>query len=319
MTHWDVFNGDADGVIALLQLRLADPIESQLITGVKRDIKLLGRVKAQPGDLITVLDISMEKNQGDLELVLISGAKVRYFDHHRSGQIPEHPCLSHHIDLSADTCTSLLVDRFLAGRFHLWAITAAYGDNLISTADNLAQAAGLTIEQTEHLKQLGILLNYNGYGQSVEDLHIHPADLFKQLLQYKTPFEVIEDKNSIFYLLKGAYQEDIQLAQAAECIHESTTAAVFKLPHSAWSRRVSGVWGNELANRAPQRAHGVVTDNGDDTYTVSVRAPLENKTGADEVCIQFATGGGRAAAAGINRLPKEQLIDFCQTLEKHYQ
>ena len=30
--HYDVFNGDTDGVIALLQLRLAEPKTSQLIT-----------------------------------------------------------------------------------------------------------------------------------------------------------------------------------------------------------------------------------------------------------------------------------------------
>ncbi len=30
--NYDIFNGDADGIIALLQLRLADPIDSQLIT-----------------------------------------------------------------------------------------------------------------------------------------------------------------------------------------------------------------------------------------------------------------------------------------------
>ncbi|OYW81954.1 MAG: hypothetical protein B7Z22_14920, partial [Hyphomonas sp. 32-62-5] len=37
-------------------------------------------------------------------------------------------------------------------------------------------------------------------------------------------------------------------------------------------------------------------------YVVSVRAPLSNKAGADILCSQFATGGGRKAAAGINHL-----------------
>ena len=41
MTHFDVFNGDADGICALVQLRLATPIESVLITGAKREIALL--------------------------------------------------------------------------------------------------------------------------------------------------------------------------------------------------------------------------------------------------------------------------------------
>ena len=67
MINYDVFNGDADGICALVQLRLAEPKESQLITGVKRDINLLRRVQASAGDRITVLDISMAKNQADLQ------------------------------------------------------------------------------------------------------------------------------------------------------------------------------------------------------------------------------------------------------------
>jgi hypothetical protein len=41
MANYDLFNGDADGICALIQLRLAHPKESILITGIKRDIKLL--------------------------------------------------------------------------------------------------------------------------------------------------------------------------------------------------------------------------------------------------------------------------------------
>ena len=40
MTAYDVFNGDADGLCALQQWRLADPAPSTLVTGVKRDIQL---------------------------------------------------------------------------------------------------------------------------------------------------------------------------------------------------------------------------------------------------------------------------------------
>ena len=40
----DVFNGDADGICALIQYRLAYPEKSTLVTGVKRDIKLLEKV-----------------------------------------------------------------------------------------------------------------------------------------------------------------------------------------------------------------------------------------------------------------------------------
>jgi len=55
MKYIDVFNGDADGICALHQLRLAEPVESTLVTGVKRDINLLQKVEAGQGDRVTVV------------------------------------------------------------------------------------------------------------------------------------------------------------------------------------------------------------------------------------------------------------------------
>jgi hypothetical protein len=49
-----------------------------------------------------------------------------------------------------------------------------------------------------------------------------------------------------------------------------------------------------------------------------VRAPLRKKTGADELCRRFPTGGGRAAAAGINDLPKNSLQDFVEQFNQFY-
>ena len=85
MTYFDVFNGDADGICALHQLRLAEPVQSELVTGVKRDISLLKRVEAARGDQVTALDISLDKNREALERLLASGVRVRYFDHHFAG------------------------------------------------------------------------------------------------------------------------------------------------------------------------------------------------------------------------------------------
>ena len=50
------FNGDADGLCALQQLRLAGELDPQvrLVSGVKRDIELLRRVQAGPGERVTV-------------------------------------------------------------------------------------------------------------------------------------------------------------------------------------------------------------------------------------------------------------------------
>ncbi|EGQ9181067.1 DHH family phosphoesterase [Vibrio sp. Vb1337] len=316
--NYDIFNGDADGIIALLQLRLADPVDAQLITGVKRDIKLVEKVDVQAGDELTVLDISMEKNMAGLEQALAQGAHVFYADHHKAGDIPQHGNLDAHIDLDANMCTALIVDKLLDGRFHDWAITAAYGDNMIAKADELANNAGLLQQQKEQLKELGTLINYNGYGSKVEDLHFHPAELYRALLKYTSPFEAIEDTASPYYQLQSAYQQDMEVALAVPAMHESGKLKLFELPNTAASRRISGVYGNWLANQTPDSAHAVLTENSDGTYTVSLRAPLNNKQGAVAVCGQFPTGGGREAAAGINALSKDDVNAFIDAVETYY-
>ncbi|MEF1311342.1 DHH family phosphoesterase [Vibrio mytili] len=316
--NYDIFNGDADGIIALLQLRLADPVDAQLVTGVKRDIKLVETIEVKAGDDLTVLDISMEKNMAGLERALEQGAHVFYADHHKAGDIPQHGNLDAHIDLDANMCTALIVDQLLNGQFHEWAITAAYGDNLIAKADELADKAGLTADQKAQLKELGTLINYNGYGSKVDDLHFHPADLYQALLQYASPFDVVADKASPYYQLQSAYQQDMEAALSVPALHESKTLKLFELPNNAASRRISGVYGNWLANQTPDSAHAVLTENADGTYTVSLRAPLNNKQGAVTICGQFPTGGGREAAAGINALSKEDVSAFINAVETHY-
>lgn len=316
--NFDIFNGDADGIISLIQLRLTTPIKSKLVTGVKRDINLVKNVSATAGDNLTILDISMEKNIQGLTLALEQGATVFYADHHRAGNIPEHENLDANIDLDANTCTALIIDKLLGGKFHAWAITAAYGDNLIAKADQLCQAAGYSTEQAEQLKELGTLINYNGYGSEISDLHFNPAELYQALVEYSSPFDVIADVNSPFYTLQSAYQADISKALAISTTHKSNTLSVFELPNETWSRRISGVYGNLLANQSPDSAHAVLTKNQDGSYLVSLRAPLSNKQGAGDICSQFETGGGRAAAAGINVLPQEALTTFVDSVENYY-
>ncbi|MGI9301396.1 MAG: acetyltransferase, partial [Gammaproteobacteria bacterium] len=164
MKHFDVFNGDADGICALHQLRLAAPRDSELVTGVKRDIDLLKRVEAGEGDCVTVLDISLDKNREALERLLDRGANVLYFDHHFPGGVPEHANLDATIDTAAGVCTSLLVDDYLEGRYRAWAIAAAFGDNLDDVARDVANDAGLTTVRQTQLRELGIYINYNAYG-----------------------------------------------------------------------------------------------------------------------------------------------------------
>src|SRR5689334_3108358 len=103
---YDIFNGDADGLCALHQLRLDAPLDAELVTGVKRDIRLLERVEAREGDALTVLDVSMKTNAAGLARALEHGARVRWFDHHACGEIPRHAALEAHIDTAPDVCTS---------------------------------------------------------------------------------------------------------------------------------------------------------------------------------------------------------------------
>ena len=138
MQFYDIFNGDADGICALQQLRLDEPRASVLVTGVKRDILLLERVTAAAGDELTVLDISLKSNAAGLRRALEAGARCRYFDHHAAGDIPRHAGLRTYIDTAPDTCTSLIVDRYLEGRHRPWAVVAAFGDNLPGPARRAA-------------------------------------------------------------------------------------------------------------------------------------------------------------------------------------
>ncbi len=320
MMHYDVFNGDADGIIALVQLRKAEPKNAQLITGVKRDIKLLQQVAAKTDvSGVTVLDISMEKNIDALCELIERDIPVFYCDHHRSGEVPQSSHLTALIDLDALTCTSLLVNKHLGGRYAEWAVAGAYGDNLFTSAEALADEIALTTPQREFLKELGTLINYNGYGASVSDLHIPPADLFEQLLQYSSPFDLLEDVNSPYHVLKKGYEIDCAYVDSIEPIESNEIVEVYELPSEAWARRISGVFGNTLANQSPDKAHAVLTLNqNQQDYTVSVRAPLSNRVGADEVCTQFATGGGRKAAAGINELPLDTKDKFIEVLSRYY-
>lgn len=316
--HFDVFNGDADGIIALVQLRLAEPKESSLITGVKRDIHLLKKVDNTRAKSVTVLDISLEKNNDALQSLLTEKVDVFYVDHHRTGIIPQSDHLTTHIDTDANTCTSLLVNKYLNNRYQHWAIAAAFGDNMTASAIALAEQAGLSEQQQDSLADLGVYINYNGYGRTVDDLHFHPAKLFELLLPYQDPLVLIAEKSSVFTELAQAYKNDIAKAQSAKILVDNSHCKVVQLEDAPWARRVSGVFGNELANSSPDKAHAVLTKNTDASYTVSVRAPLNNKQGADDICVQFPTGGGRAGAAGINELPEEMLGSFIDTLSKYY-
>ncbi|MGM7283202.1 acetyltransferase [Pseudomonas guariconensis] len=313
------FNGDADGLCALQQLRLAGELDPnvQLVSGVKRDIALLGRVKARPGERVTVLDIGHEQNREDVQRLLADGAQVRYFDHHFAGELPQHPAFDAHIDTAAHVCTSLLVDTWLQGKAHRWAVVAAFGDGMAGPARALAQRHGLGAPELTALAQLGELLNYNAYGDSVADLHFDPLALAAELLPYADPLDFVQHSAS-FAVLRAGYAADMAAAAGLSPWCEGPGMRLFRLPEQAWARRVSGVLANDLAAAAPGRAVGLLSAKPDGDWMFSLRVPDGALWSADAFCRQFPSGGGRVRAAGINRLSPAQLPALAQSLAACY-
>jgi len=312
------FNGDADGLCALQQLRLNHRSGDEvLITGVKRDIRLLERVRAGAGDTVYALDISLDVNRDGLTALLDAGASVHYFDHHYAGLIPDRASLNAHIDPAPDVCTSILVDRYLAGHYRAWAITAAFGDNLAHVARAMAVDAGLTHADICTLESLGTCLNYNAYGQNLEDLHFDPARLADAMLEFSDPLD-FSAHSPIFSRLAAGYEDDMVRVRSVRPLRMCEGCTIIELPDEAWARRGIGVFANELVQRSPQGAFALVSLNAGGDYTVSVRVPSESRIGADEFCRKFETGGGRRLAGGINHLPPDEVDSFVEQFEAHY-
>jgi hypothetical protein len=313
----DVFNGDADGLCALHQLRLAEPREGvELVTGVKRDIRLLERLTGVTGAEITVLDISLDVNREPL-LQLLPDNRIRYIDHHYAGVVPDSPNLETHIHPEPELCTSLIVDHLLGGRFRAWATAGAFGDNLHDAARQAAAPLGLGEDGLAEIQEVGELLNYNGYGKTTSDLYFHPTSLYSAMRPFRDPRDFLS-ASPILAKLREGFRTDLEQARRLQPFWDSPGGEAFRLPDQPWCRRVAGVFLNEKARQDRTLAHVLLVENGDSTLLVSLRAPLDRRTGADTLCRTFPTGGGRPAAAGINALPEEMLPDFLRAFAETY-
>ena len=310
MRRFDVCNGDADGLCAVLQWRLHAPAEATLVTGLKRETALLQRVPCDAADEVLVCDLSMQRNRAALLRLLDAGVAVRYFDHHAAGEVPRHARLETHLDFGSTVCTSLLVDRHLHGRFRTWALVGAYGDDLVSEADRLATAAGLSEVQRNALHRLGQAINYNAYGETAADVLIMPDRLYPMLARWPDPWAVLEHE-PVVDALDAQRRSDLARAQALAPVWRDDRASVIVLPDAPWSRRVIGCLANELARAQPLQAHAVLRTRASGEFSVSVRAPRAMPIGASQVCEAFG-GSGRAAAAGIDTLPAHDLRRFIE-------
>jgi hypothetical protein len=86
---------------------------------------------------------------------------------------------------------------------------------------SLAIQSGFTDNELATLKQLEILLNYNAYGATVDDLFFHPAKLFEKLLTFATPFDFLADDQETHQVLVEGYT------------HETNDIVIIQLPDEA--------------------------------------------------------------------------------------
>ncbi|MGB1491433.1 MAG: hypothetical protein ACPHTH_05910 [Candidatus Poseidoniaceae archaeon] len=276
--RWYAYNGDADGICSMVQWGLVYGIEGHRVTGVKRDIELLERVNPNPDDEIIVMDISLARNHARAVELSSQGFDIKWFDHHLAGEPID--AIATNIDTSANICTARIVEKFL-GVESDWAQVALHGD-------------GLSVHSSKpEFKELGELLNYNGYGADLSDLHFHPDELLLLCLQAKTPQNFMDTQ--AFMTLKNGFESDLLNAKNIELSN-----GYYLLPNESWARRVVGVMAHRI-NESGNGPHVIAIDKGE-----SLQVSIRGTEGIGDLCKMFG-GGGRATAGGIDALPKDDI------------
>ncbi|MGB1475717.1 MAG: DHH family phosphoesterase [Candidatus Poseidoniaceae archaeon] len=276
--RWYAYNGDADGICSMVQWGLVYGIEGHRVTGVKRDIELLERVNPNPDDEIIVMDISLARNHARAVELSSQGFDITWFDHHLAGEPID--AIATNIDTSANICTARIVEKFL-GVESDWAQVALHGD-------------GLSVHSSKpEFKELGELLNYNGYGADLSDLHFHPDELLLLCLQAKTPQNFMDTQ--AFMTLKNGFESDLLNAKNIELSN-----GYYLLPNESWARRVVGVMAHRI-NESGNGPHVIAIDKGE-----SLQVSIRGTEGIGDLCKMFG-GGGRATAGGIDALPKDDI------------
>jgi hypothetical protein len=318
------FNGDADGLIAGHLLYLAGVVPQRRITGLKRDIRLLrhltalhqdSRASSNPLDLY-VCDINLADNRGDLVTLLKNPTTtVTWYDHHEPGDIPASPQLKTRIATGRGACTGLLVyaDLLAQGKpaDPRWAAIAAFGDNLPEAALALLAPLALSPDDLAALREAGELLNYNAYGETPEDVLYQPLAVAERMAEFIDPLAFIRE-SGLIEPLRQQLREDERMMGAVLPTSGCEGAAVYTLPGTGWARRVGSTFANRAVLADPARAVAVLHPLDDGHFQASIRAPRGRPDAptAASLASEYHSGGGRALAAGINRLQADQVEAF---------
>jgi hypothetical protein len=315
-----VFNGDADGIISQHIAGLSGLRPDLRITGLKRDIRLLERVPPREGLDITVFDINLDTNRAALETLLaLPDATLSWYDHHEPGIIPDSPRLKTRILNTRGVCSALLAHAAFPGADPRWAAMAAFGDNLPEAARALLAPLALPESEIEALREAGELINYNSHGETPADVLFQPLEVAERMAAFREAGGFLRESGFVEPLRAQLSADRIAMgALAPEA--ERGRARFYRLPAEAWARRLGSTHASGLALAHPDRAFAFAHPLRDGAYQVSIRAPRGDggAAPASALALEFPTGGGRALAAGINRLPRDEVDAFVRRFFEIY-
>jgi hypothetical protein len=184
-------------------------------------------------------------------------------------------------------------------------------------AMNMAKSENLNEEQTTLLKQIGLVVNYNSYGQTADDLFFSPEEIAEATKACGSDIFRFTEQSDIFSTLLENYEKDMSTASCQEPYSISDKAVFYTLPNEGWTHRVMGSFSNHLVSSNKDLACAIAVLNSDGTYRISVRSSINNPYGAGDLCKKFG-GGGREKAGGINNLDASELDNFKEEFEKAF-
>jgi hypothetical protein len=314
-----VFNGDADGIISQHLLALSGVAPATRITGLKREIHLLDRVSGADAVELYVFDINLASNRADLLRLLENpGTTVTWYDHHEPGDIPASPRLTAHIVNARGACTALLVHAAHPGDPR-WAAMAAFGDNVPEAAEALLRPLSPSPGETAALREAGELINYNAYGETPADVLFQPLAVAERMAPFSDPAAFLRE-GGLIGPLRAQLHEDERRMGGLSPVDARKGAALYALPGEAWARRLGSTFANRAALAQPDRAIAVLHPLRDGSFQVSLRAPRGRPDAppASAFAAEFPSGGGRALAAGINRVEPGDVDAFARRFFEVY-
>jgi hypothetical protein len=267
-----------------------------------------------------VFDISLDANRADLDRLLKHpGIEINWYDHHEAGEIPTTPRLRTRILNARGTCTALLAHADFPGSDPRWAAMAAFGDNLPQAARALLAPLGLDDAAVETWREAGELINYNAHGETPEDVLFQPLDVAERMSAFRDP-EAFVRESGIIEPLRAQMKEDEHQMGGLRPERAQEGARLYRLPAESWARRLGSTFASREALAHPECAVAMMHPLRDGAFQVSIRAPRGAKDApfASDLAREFPTGGGRALAAGINRLPPDRTEAFARRFFEFY-